>query len=283
MSKNLFAMVTFGNLAFTQLTFQSIKETVYSPHDLFAVVGKPGDIETKNWLDFEGIPNIVHNENMGFPYGVNDIYDYAWKYNNYDNLILMGNDISLYPYSGDSLIKLADSSDYLVISALQYDVKDLINEFPEIREQFVGDNYVINDFSQRPWDKFKDYSPDLSISDMKLCDIQNLCLYKKSYFDIVGYTDVNFFPAYFVDNDLARRIVLSGMKCCTLTNARFFHFWSRTIKQGSGGSTPHYFDNNKKYYRQKWGGDVGHELDIPFIKIDNRDYERDAINTWRNR
>jgi GT2 family glycosyltransferase len=274
-------MCTFGNLQFTQLAFQSVKETVHNPYDLFAVVGKPGDTYTKEWLDFEGIPNVVHNENLGFPYSVNDIYDYAWKYNDYDNLILMGNDVVLYPYAGDSLIDFANVSLYSVISGLQYDVKDLFDNFPEVRRQFVGDDYIIEDFSQRPWDYFKDYSPELSIADMQLFDIQNLCLYKRKAFEKVGYTDVNFYPAYYIDNDYANRIVKSHLNCCTLTNARFFHFWSRTIKQGTGGSTPYYFENNRKYYKQKWGGLPGSETANPPIKIDSRVGELEAVRGWR--
>lgn len=276
-------MVTFGGLPFSQLAFQSIKETVHNPYDLFAVVGKPGDTQTKEWLDFEGIPNTVHNENMGFPYSINDIYDYAWKYNDYDNLIILGNDVSLYPYAGDSLIEFANVSTYEVISALQYDVRDLVGQFPDVSRHFVGDDCIIKDFSARPWDRFEGYSKDLSIADMQLFDIQNLCLYKKKYFNVVGYTDVNFYPAYFVDNDLAMRIVKSNLRCCTLTNARFFHFWSRTLKQGSGGSNQHYFENNEGYYKLKWGGKVGYETTTPPIKIDDRSDEVAAINRWRKK
>ena len=283
MVKNLFGFVTFGNLAFSQLVVQSIKETVHNPYDIFAVVGKPGDTETKEWLEFEGIPHTIHNQNMGFPYSVNDIYDFAWVHNDYDNLILLGNDVVLYPYAGDSLIDFANVSTYSVISALQYDVRDLLNQYPEIHKHFVGDDCVINDFSARPWDRFDNYSPELSIADMQLFDIQNMCLYKKNAFQRIGYTDVNFYPAYFIDNDYANRIVRAGLKCCTLTNARFFHFWSRTIKQGSGGSNQRYFDNNKRYYKEKWGGEVGKETLQPNIRIDSRVGEEDAIARWRNK
>ncbi len=283
MIKNLFAFVTFGNLPFTQLTVKSIRETVHNPYDIFAVVGKPGDTYTKEWLDSEGIANVVHTENMGFPVSVNDIYDYAWVYNNYDNLILCGNDIVLYPYAGDSLINFANVSTYKVISALQYDVKDLLNEHPDAEKYFTGSNYIIDDFTDEPWRKFTDYSEELSIADMQLYDIQNLCLYKRDAFDKVGYTDVNFFPAYYIDNDYAMRLVASNIKCCTLTNARFFHFWSRTIHQGSGGSTPKYFEANRRYYKMKWGGDVGHERKIPDIRITTRDHELITVRRWRNK
>lgn len=283
MSKNLFGFVTFGNTAFSQLAIKSLKETVYSEYDIFAVVGKPNDNDTIRWLEHDNIPYVAHTENMGFPFSLNDIYDYAWKYHNYDNLIIFGNDIVFYPYAGDSLIKLANESDYNVISALQYDVKDLLREFPETQEHFASGTYKITDFSQEPWNKFKGYSKELQIADMRLYDIQNLCLYKKQTFDTIGYTDVNYYPAYFIDNDYARRIVLSNIKCCSLVNARFFHFWSRTIHQGSGGSTSKQFQENEKYYAKKWGGPVGKETQIPPLNIQSRAGEEDIIRIWRTK
>ena len=281
MTKNLFAFVTFGLPEFTQLTIQSIKETVTSPYDIFAIVGKPGDDETKNLLDAENIPCKVHTENLGFPASLNDIYDYAWKEHDYDNLILLGNDVILYPYAGDSLISVANTTDYEIISGLQYDVRDFTKDFPETRKYFSGDNYIINDFSSQPWKQFTGYSDKEEIAPMQLVDIQNMCLYKRETFDKIGYTDVNFFPAYFVDNDYARRIHLSNIKCCTLNNARFFHFWSRVFKQGSGGSTDYYFECNLRYYRQKWGGYVGKEKNIPELGIFSRENELKTIRRWR--
>ncbi len=530
MTKNLFAFVTFGLTQFSKLAAQSIRETVANPYDLFAIVGKPGDNETIEWLISERIPHKIHNENMGFSYGLNDIFDYAWKENNYDNLVLLGNDVILYRYAGDSLINFANSTDYEIISAKQYDVRDLIKDYPETSQYFEGEKLIITDFSGKPWEKFTDYSKEVQIADMQLYDIQNLCLYKKSVFDKVGYTDINFYPCldpntkiltsklnwvtikdieigdelvgvdefpdkiagsrkyrisvvegktikkadcvrinfsdgrsvicsdnhrwlvkapisegfhwkesknlkigermcsplkpwkfdntydcgwmagmydgegcihkrkdgwslafyqkkgkvldkfndlllemevpfctydrqsssascieirnksavlevlgrlrpqrlldklvidgmnvraknyssititnvesigerdvidiqtstktfiaegfvthncYFVDNDYAMRMNLADIRGCTLTNARFFHFWSRVFKQGTGGSTDRYFDLNKLYYKSKWGGTVGNERRIPKdINIRSRDEEEEIINLWRKR
>jgi len=532
MSKNLFAFVTFGGLEFTKLAVQSIRETVANPYDLFAIVGKPGDNETRDWLVSERISHYgVYDRNMGFPYSINEIFDYAWKERDYDNLILMGNDIILCSYAGDSLINFANSTDYEIISAKQYDVRDLIKDYPETSQYFEGEKLIITDFSGKPWEKFTDYSKEIEVKDMQLFDIQNLCLYKKSVFDKVGYTDINYFPClvpetpiltedlrwipiddlevgdaivgideypespkvsrsyrraivegkrtllaecvkvtlsdgrtftcsenhrwlikrpisegyfwreagklsvgericaplrtwnvetsfdagwlsglydgegcihhhrstgnsgvslaqkeglvldkamsilesmgipfgnykrkddsvhsidimmksysmellgrlqptrlnkpemwdglrirtkndgilrieniehvgkkevidlqvstkaflanglvthncYFVDNDYARRMDMAGIKGCTLTNARFFHFWSRVFKQGSGGSTDHFFDNNLLYYKSKWDGVVGKEKRKAPIKIDSRNDEEEIIALWRKR
>jgi GT2 family glycosyltransferase len=187
-----------------------------------------------------------------------------------------------------------------MISALQLDVKTLKQSFPGTQKYFEGENCIFTDFNSKPWEAFKDYSPEYKIADMQLFDIQNCGLYKKSVFDKIGYTDVNFFPAYFIDNDYARRIINSGIKCCALTNARFFHFWSRTIHQGTGGSTSQYFENNRKFYSLKWHGDFGKEKwKIPFngeaylfptldnvilpgsLKISDRNDEEKIVDFWK--
>ena len=117
--------------------------------------------------------------------------------------------------------------------------------------------------------------------------------------DKIGYVDVNFYPAYYSDNDYARRGVNANLKTCALANSQYFHFWSRTIHQGSGGSTARYFENNRKYYIMKWLGDFSRERwTIPFngkphhlnkniilpadLKISSRENERGIIKFWRS-
>src|SRR4030042_3059267 len=106
MSKTLIGIVTFGGLEFTKLAIRGIRETVTKPYDICAVVGKPGDSETALYLNTQkywgNTTVITHGSNRGFPASLNDIYDVAWKTNNYDNLIMMGNDVIPYPYAIDS-------------------------------------------------------------------------------------------------------------------------------------------------------------------------------------
>lgn len=281
MKKTLIGFVTFGQSIFTELMIESIINTTVNKVDMFAIIGKPSDNKTKGILKEFKIPYKVHNKNYGFPYSINDIYDYAWKENNYDNLIIAGNDIIAYPFAIDSLINFANNSDYDMVSALQYDVRDLTKAFPKTKQYFEGNDYKIYDFSSKCWNNFTDYGNKIKLGKMLLYDIQNLCLYKKSVFDSIGYTDVNYFPAYFIDNDYARRIVLSKLKYCSLLNARFFHFWSRTMKQGSGGSNSKYFENNRNYYISKWGGDVGNEVESQCLTISTREKELEIIDSWR--
>ena len=43
------------------------------------------------------------------------------------------------------------------------------------------------------------------------------------------------------------------------------------------------FENNKKYYIQKWNGEVGKETKISKLGIHTRDNEAYAIRMWRNK
>ena len=193
--KTIVGIVTYGNLPFTKLTAESIIETTKNKFDFIFVVGKPGDWETRNWCANNNYPHIVHDKNYGFPYSINDIYDHSFGFHNADNLIIAGNDIVAYPYAVDSLINLANETDYEAISTTEFNVKDLIKKYPETRQYFIGDTYKIKDFGSKCWNKFTDYSEKINIiSDGGLIDLHNLALYKKSVFNKVGYIDVNFFP-----------------------------------------------------------------------------------------
>jgi GT2 family glycosyltransferase len=297
MSETLIGVVTFGGLAFTQLTIKSIRETVTKPYKIFVVVGKPDDTFTTKWLEEEKIPYIKHDINLGFPASVNDIYDFAWKLNSFDNFVAIGNDVIAYPYAIDSLIEVADTTDFEWVCSSQFDVRNLCKDFPETRKFFLGDNYKFHNFTERPWEAFTKWSSEIKTSEAGLSDVHNLALFKKSVFERIGYIDVNFYPAYYEDNDYVRRAVHAGIKSCSLNNSWYFHFWSRTVKQGAGGSTHAFFKMNKKFYIKKWGGDFGEEtFQIPFngnvhvldgnielhptINIQDRNNERDIVKYW---
>ena len=294
-------MVTFGNVEFSKLTVKSIKETTENNIEFFVVVGKPDDHATKEWVDTFDIPNIVHERNHGFPASLNDIYDYAWKIRNFDNLIIVGNDIVAYPYAIDSLINKADNSDWEWISSSQFDVRALVNMYPKAKDMFSKEGkFRFTRFGDlEPWNLHDDWKrTDEALEPDVIKDVHNLCLYKQSVMDKIGYIDVNFYPAYYSDNDYARRGVNAGLKTCALGNSQYFHFWSRTIHQGSGGSTGRYFDNNRRFYISKWNGDFAKEQwTVPFngqtypltknvilqgsLKIDDRSQEELITRFWR--
>jgi len=300
MSKVLLGIVSFGNTMFTAAAIDSCKNTTKHQLDFFVVVGKPGDRNTIAMLEEKGIPHIIHGENKGFPASVNDIYDYGFKEHDYDSIIFAGNDIIAYPYAIDNLIKVAEETNAVAISAEEVNVKDIVNFYPETRKYFSGSNYITKDLSHKSWELFKGYSEEVVITNSKgIIDIHNLCLYKRELFEKLGYIDVNFYPAYFEDNDYVRRMATLHMPNVTI-NSKYFHFWSRTLHQETGGSNGKFFNFNQQYYIAKWGGIPNHEkyilpfnnkpfklcpgLDLPpDINIQRRDLEPHIIHYWKSR
>jgi GT2 family glycosyltransferase len=296
--KTLIGIGTFGLTGFTREAVKSLYETVENDFDVCIIVGKPKDEETRVFSESNGYVTITHSINMGFPVAVNDIYEYGWTHG-YDAVIIMGNDVIAYPYAVDSLIDTAKEGKYEWIASTQLDVKTLLQKFPELQRNFKSPDYRFDSWGSDPWRYFKGYSSDRQIAEIGLSDVQNLCLYTKGAFDKIGYTDVNFYPAYYIDNDYARRGVNAEVQACTLINSIYFHFWSRTIKQGDGGSTPKQFSRNREFYIKKWGGDFGQEKHrIPFggnpyrlpngvileptLNIQSRKDEEAIVNYWRS-
>lgn len=298
MSKTFIGIVTFGGLNFTKLAYKSILDTVKSDVRVCIIVGKPGDGNTASWASANNLPHIVHNRNYGFPYSLNDLYDWGFGYWKYDYFVAMGNDVIAYPHAIDSLISAADSTNYDWLCAREFDVRSLVKNYPHTRKYFDGGDLKFNSFGETPWlQPEMNFSPKIQISKAGMSDTHNLALYKKHFFDLVGYNDVNFYPAYYEDNDLARRSVLLNVQSCTIMNSIYFHFWSRTLKQESGGSNNRFFEANRNYYKAKWGGDFGHEtFALPYngknyplnskvilepkIKISSREQEKDIIDYW---
>jgi GT2 family glycosyltransferase len=300
MNKTLVGIVTYGNNCFTKMAIRSIKETATKPVDIFIVVGKPDDFNTKATCAEEGIPIKVHNQNYGFPYSCNDIYDYAWKEHNYDNLIFMGNDVVVYPNTLDILIEQAETTDYEWIAGAQFDCRSLARMYPETKKWFHGEVMKFDAFDiARPWEIHKGWPKNLQFVHDRIPDLHNLALLKKSVFEKIGYNDVNYYPAYFEDNDYVTRAVNINVKACFMVNAVFFHFWSRTIHQGNGGSNPNFFEMNRRYFITKWGGTpLETRYRIPFdgkpfqltkditlpasLKIESRTDEEKIVAFWRS-
>jgi GT2 family glycosyltransferase len=295
--RTIIGVVTFGNLAFTQLTLRKIKETTFNEFDFFVVVGKPDDVATRQWLVENKIMHTSHNENRGFPAGINDIYDVAFLNSGAAQVIIAGNDIVPYPGAIDALIDCAENTNWEWICSSQFDARALIQMYPEAAKYFRGPNLIFDDFEAAPWELHeRQIAKEIArragnvVEPNQLKDVRNLTLFKRSVFDKIGYADVNFWPGgYFEDNDYCRRALLSNVQGCGLGNSVYFHFWSRTIHQGvEGTTTSTHFARNGDYYIEKWGGPFMLEkYSLPFngnpIKIDNRDNEAARIGYWKSK
>lgn len=267
MGKLIIGCAVHNNIKYTKLFLDSIKCSY--PYDIFIIDNGSTD-ETYNFLDNSGHEFRAYKLNMGFGYAYNDALDYAFKMRKADLLLWCGNDILLRPNSVDHMVKAITETDYEMFCGNEVLNKEVLstneNAIAEFRFKFS--------FDEKKYD-------DLAYSHGGL---NHSCLIrKKSVFDKVGYYDVNFYPAYFEDNDYARRSDLLKVKYGTVDSAIFYHFWSRTIYEG--GIQPlnsRKFDFNRRYYIEKWGGAVGHETyDKPFnnndVAIKDRRYELEVL------
>ena len=80
--------------------------------------------------------------------------------------------------------------------------------------------------------------------------------------DKCGYFDENFMPAYFEDNDMHRRIILSDAKSYVNMGAVAYHRGSATQNSDPYNPVCHptQFNVNKQYFILKWGGMPGQEV-----------------------
>jgi GT2 family glycosyltransferase len=293
MSKTLVSICAYGGLKFLEMGLQALRDE--NGFDILVIVAKPGDQEMVERLRSFGIWHIEHQTNVGFAAAINDMYDAAFVHGDYDNLIIMGNDVVPMPGTIKAMIQTADSSDYEMVCGSEFNAKFLVEQYPEARKFFHGDNLIFNDWGARPWLLHKDSQTGVEPDTRK--DIRNLTLFKRSAFEKAGYADVNFWPnGYYEDNDYGRRCDLIGVRACGLKEAAFFHFTSRTIYQNASRDHGGYFERNREFYRHKWHGVPGDEkLDTPFgggpyrlgdievpcdMKIDSRDHEMACIEYW---
>ena len=289
-------MVTFGNLKYTKMAINALKDHTDAEYHLIVVAGQNGD-GTAKYCKSQGIEVIEHTRNWGFPKSINDIYETAWKRWPDCYIVIVGNDVLVYPNSVDVLVEYAETTDYEWLSGIEiFTPKKIIKKFPEYQKLFKGDTV---DLIGKEFDGWKRIKFDISgiTKDMGkfgiIGDTHNLCLFKPSVFHKIGFVDVNYYPAYFEDNDYARRAQLMGTKLIRISDAKYFHFWSRTIHEaGQRQTNDKYFPQNKKFYRDKWGGEPGkekwqrpfndekHNLRNGGLRIGNRKEEDRLLRHW---
>lgn len=95
----------------------------------------------------------------------------------------------------------------------------------------------------------------------------------------VGLFDEQFFPAYFEDNDYARRMMLTGLVYRNMVmGAKYEHYTSSTVLSFSPEQKIKHdeqFGGNREKYISKWGGEPEHEqFTTPYGKIGEYDIAR---------
>lgn len=296
MSKTLLSVCAYGGLPFLKMGMEVVKQT---PADALVIVAKPGDEEMVSWLRSQPFSTVSHSENRGFAGAINDMLDFAFVNGDYDNLIIMGNDVIPMEGAVEAMIKCADTTEFEMVCGSEFNSRFLVDHYPEARKFFYGDNLVFKDFGARPWLLHKERQTGVEPHSRK--DIRNFTLFKRSAFEKAGYADVGFWSnGYYEDLDACRRLDRTNVSACGLKDSPFFHFWSRTIHQGENRDHGKLYRQNEHLYREKWGGLWNTETyELPYhgdpyelapgliiqseLRISSREQENDIINYWRSR
>ena len=102
----------------------------------------------------------------------------------------------------------------------------------------------------------------------KLGEIFSHYVLLNSGVDLVGLFDEKFYPAYFEDNDMHRRMNLVGVNTIPVPDCTISHKKSSTLAAYTDVEKSAHHENfrlNKQYYTKKWGGTPGKEsYSIPF-------------------
>lgn len=270
--KVIISFVTFNTLKYTKLCLKSIKCSY--PHEILVVDN--GSIDgTVEWLNTQDITLITNGENLGLPYAYNTMYDYAW--NDVDNLlVVINNDNVCLPNTIDDLVRASKISDASVLSGNTVTSPIYCAQHPEDRRFFAGGNNITTEASGNERDGVGGWSPGAyynlieSTSDEFIsvmydrlitslpkfeitqggCYIPGHRLYKKPYFDVIGYFDVNFYPLYNLDCDYAMRAKLANQNCVIVNSSICFEFWSRALYESI---VPIRDIRRHDYYIEKWG------------------------------
>lgn len=293
-------MVTYGQYKYSRMAMKYLYQNTKEKFYFFGIIGKPNDLDNKLLFKAYNADYIEHGENKGFPYSLNDIYEHLFINKQCDNVVIIGNDVLVYPNVIDYLLEYSDNYDY--VSGQEIDIDFIKKNVKGTNKKFgYGKKFIGDDFPE-----FMEYKSPITertydITKYKIIgDTHNMTLFTKRWFGTVGYVDVNFYPAYFEDNDYARRGQLLGMKMVQLQKAKYFHFWSRTIKEDEEKRRENdfYFPKNEKYYITKWGGKPGEEryttpyngryyplgniLLPPSLSLHDRSKEDRIVSYWKS-
>lgn len=90
----------------------------------------------------------------------------------------------------------------------------------------------------------------------------SLFLLTQRGYKLIGPFDERFYPAYYEDNDYARRTMLAGYSIITVEAATYDHVGSSTLAHYTPEQMAQHhkaFQKNTRYYLYKWGGMPGLE------------------------
>ncbi len=206
---------------------------------------------------------IKHEENLGLPRSINDIFNLAFNELNSKHVMIIGDDVFIPNYYIKDLEFALDFLGADWVGGVDFTPK-YENPYNRISDDFIYES-VKKLETKYVYDSYEapSYYPVEDIGNYKIIgDSFNAHIFSDRLFERVGYLDCHFYPnGYFSDNDFARRAQLMSLRMYKVKSAKYLHLWSRTIYNVPDGKKVNdfYFPIIKKYYIEKWGGEPGKE------------------------
>lgn len=225
-------------LDYTKQAIASMK----SQHELAVVIVDNGSTDgTQAWARQQGYEVIENGENKGLTIAWNQGMHWAHAHG-CQYAILANNDILLHPATIDALAGAMEANP-------DWGIGTAVNERGWCLANGGAEAIFKKELPAEPTDA---ESPDFSFFMVRF-----------SAYEQVGDFDEEFSrrgKAYFEDNDYHYRMKLAGIPARCFTGAPYFHYGSTTQAQQIGGIVPApKFQENARYYMEKWGGGVGQE------------------------
>jgi len=185
---------------------------------------------------------IRNDQNVGCASAWNQGMAMALKEKSVDKVAVLNNDIILNRECIDRLIKKQEELRYPVITATDM-AKECAAPEDVIKMPILSWQFVVDE-------------PEFSCF-----------LISREGYGLIGEFDERFYPAYFEDNDYHYRAKLLKKRLVKTSTALYYHYGSRTIKGNVAikETVNAYYEQNREYYKEKWGGEPGEEkYKIPF-------------------
>lgn len=236
--RNLIAIPNYKQLPYLKKLLSTLPPSRLYALMLIDNASRDGSAEwCKEFVEKNGGFFFEAEENMGAAGAWNFALDIAFEKSDFNNLLILNNDILLLPDTLKRIIWALNFEPYGLVSA-----HGTCGEFVDEAEFLTAKTNPKSDYHETP--------------NFSCFGLSRKC------FENVGLFDSQFFPAYFEDNDYHYRMKMKKIKAVCDYNNIFYHFGSRT-KLSSPEFCNFIYNNfpvNQGKYIAKWGGEPGKEL-----------------------
>jgi GT2 family glycosyltransferase len=236
-------IITYNNLAITQLCLESILRNTAYPHYELVVVDNSSSDGTQDYLhemanSYGHIKVIYNSSNRGFAAGNNIGLNQA----DGEYLVLLNNDTIVSPGWLPRLLYHLEDPDIGMVGPVTNTVEN---------EARVETNY-------RTFGEMEAFARELTQANYRqIADIHMLAMYcvafRRQVYDEIGPLDQRFGIGMFEDDDYSLRVHKKGYRVVCALDVFIHHFGQASFgKLHEDGSYYRLFDENRRKYELKW-------------------------------